>query len=251
MKPYSYEQLEQYLDNELSATERSAIDADAAIDAELKHELTALIASAEAVRYYGIAAQVASIQQEYLALREHLMPAKKPAVVRNILRPALRVAASIILIFASFGVYKYSTVTSHNVAAEYYTPYELERVRGGDDATAIEKAYNNKDWNAVISMVKIDEAGNEELFLAGAAYLELNQPAKAADMFNQLLRNNQSSADFHDEAEYYLALSYIGNNDAAKAIPILKKIRADKQHLYHDAAANMSMLDLKILSWKK
>ncbi|HYC27826.1 MAG TPA: hypothetical protein VEB42_03405, partial [Chitinophagaceae bacterium] len=100
MKPYSYELLEQYLDNELSTAQRSAIDADAMNNAELKHELTALIASAEAVRYYGIAEQVASIQQKYLASREHLMPAKKPAVVRHIMRPALRVAASIIILAA-------------------------------------------------------------------------------------------------------------------------------------------------------
>ena len=243
MTPYSYEQLEQYLDNELSAAERTAIDADASNNAELKHELTALIASAEAVRYYGITQQVAAIQQEYLAT-------KKPAAVRHILRPAMRVAASIIIIVALFGAYKYSTVNARNVTADYYVPYELNIVRGDDDITALEKAYNNKNWNAVISLVNPAHANNEELFLAGAAYFELNQPAKAADMFNQLLEQNQST-DFRDEAEYYLALSYISNNDAAKAIPILKRIRADKGHLYHDKAEKMSMLDLRILSWKK
>ncbi|HYC27171.1 MAG TPA: tetratricopeptide repeat protein, partial [Chitinophagaceae bacterium] len=88
---------------------------------------------------------------------------------------------------------------------------------------------------------------------AGAAYLELNQPAKAAGMFSQLLENNQRTQSnyFQDEAEYYLAVSYIGNNDASKAIPILRKIRADKGHLYHDKAEKVSMLDLQILSWKK
>jgi tetratricopeptide (TPR) repeat protein len=181
------------------------------------------------------------------------MPAKKPVAVRHIMRPALRVAASIIILLGAFGVYKYSTVNSSNIVAEYYTPYELNRIRGEANANALENAYNNKDWNAVISLVNTNKAGSKELFLAGAAYLELNQPAKAVDMFNQLLAYNQQTQSnyFQDDAEYYLALSYISNNQPSQAIPILKKIRADKAHLYHEKAGKISMLDLQILSWKK
>lgn len=252
MKPYSFEQLEKYLDNELPAAERSAINTDLNTDEELKNALTALIASAEAVRYYGTAAQVAAIQQEFLATREHFAPAKKPAVVRHIMRPALRVAASLIILAAAFAVYKYSTVNPRNVAAEYYAPYELNRVRGEASANALENAYNSKDWNAVVRLAD-QQQGSKELFLSGAACLELNQPAKAADKFNRLLAYNQQTQSnyYQDEAEYYLAISYITNNDAAKAIPILQKIRADEAHLYHEKATKISMLDLRILSWKK
>jgi len=251
MKPYSYEMLEKYLDNELPAADRAAIEGSLASNEELNNELTAMIASAEAVRYYGISAEVAAIQQEFLATNDFKI--HKPATIRSILRPAMRVAASIILIIAAFGVYKYSTVNSQTVAAAYYTPYELNRVRAEANADALENAYNNKDWNAVINLAAHAAQGSREMFLAGAAYLELNQPAKAAGQFSSLLAYNQQiqSNYFQDEAEYYLAISYLRNNDAAKAIPILRKIKGDEGHLYHEKVSKMPSLDLQILSWKK
>ena len=243
--------LEKYLDNELPAAERSALEASLDNDEEFRRELTAMIASAEAVRYYGISAEVASIQQEYLATKNY--PYSKTGTIRHILRPALRVAASILIIVAALGVYKYNTVNSQNLAAEYYAPYEMNRVRGEANTNAIENAYNNQNWNAVINLASQSAPGSKELFLAGAAYLELNQPAKAADQFGRLLTYNQQTQSnyFQDEAEYYLAISYLRNSDAAKAIPIIRKIRGNESHLYHDKLGKMSQLDLQILSWKK
>ena len=250
MEPYRYDLLEQYADNELPADQRSGVEDSLNNDPQLRNELTALIASAEAVRYYGISQMVGEIQQEYFATKQK---AAKPALVRSIFGPALRVAASIIIIVAAFGVYKYSSVNTNTVAADYYLPYELNRVRGEANTATLENAYNNKDWNAVISIASQPTAGSKELFLAGCAYLELNQPSKATTVFEQLIAQNQQTQNnyFQDEAEYYLALSYIRNNQPAKAIMVLKKIRADKSHLYYGKAHEASLTDLTILSWKK
>lgn len=250
MEPYRYDLLQQYADNELSASQKSEVDASLNNDPQLRNELTAVIASSEAVRYCGISLLVGEIQQEYLATRQKTA---KPAVVRNIMAPMLRVAASIIVLVAAFGVYKYSTVDTQSVSAAYYMPYELNRVRGEANANALENAYNNKDWNAVINLAgQSNNAGSKELFLTGSAYLELNQPAKAASAFEQLIAlNQQTQTDyFKDEAEYYLAVSYLRNHQPAKAIPVIKKIRANEAHLYHDKANEVSWLDMEILSWK-
>jgi hypothetical protein len=250
MEPYRYDLLQQYADNELSADQRSGVEDSLQNDPQLRDELTALIASAEAVRYYGISQLVGEIQQEYLATKQLTV---KTAKVRSVFGPALRVAASIIIIAAAFGVYKYSSVNTNTVAADYYLPYELNRVRGEANANTLENAYNNKDWHAVISIAGQPNAGSKELFLSGAAYLELNQPAKAAATFEQLIAHNKQTQSnyFQDEAEYYLALSYIRNNQPAQAIPVLKKIRADQSHLYYGKAHDASLADLTILSWKK
>jgi tetratricopeptide (TPR) repeat protein len=132
-------------------------------------------------------------------------------------------------------------------------PYELNRVRGEANTNNLEAAYNNKDWNAVISIANQPNAGSKELFLSGAAYLELNQPAKAVAAFQRLITYNQQTQSnyFQDEAEYYLAISYIRNNQPSDAITVLKKIRGDKDHLYYGKANDASLTDLTILSWKK
>lgn len=250
MKPYSYHTLEKYTDNELSANERAGVEDALNTDPQLKNELTALVASAEAVRYCGISLLVNEIQQEYLATKTLTVKTTK---VRSIIGPALRVAASIIILAAAFGVYKYSSVNTDTVAAEYYMPYELNRVRGEATTNTLDAAFNNKDWNAVISMANQANAGSKERFLTGAAYLELNQPAKAAAAFEQLIAYNKQTQSnyFQDEAEYYLAISYIRNNQPSTAITILRKIRNDKSHLYYGKANQGSLTDLTILSWKK
>ena len=250
MEPYRYDLLEKYTDNELSADERSGVQDALNADPQLRNELTAMIASTEAVRYYGISQLVGEIQQEYLATKKLTVKTTK---VRSIFGPALRVAASIIILVAAFGVYKYSSVNTDTVAAEYYMPYELNRVRGEANTNTLEAAYNNKDWNAVISIANQSNAGSKELFLTGAAYLELNQPAKAAAAFQQLIAYNQQTQSnyFQDEAEYYLAVSHIRNNQPSEAITVLKKIRGDKDHLYYGKANDASLTDLTILSWKK
>lgn len=249
MEPYRYDLLEKYADNELSANERSGVQALLNDDPQLRNELTALVASAEAVRYYGISQLVGEIQQEYLATRQN---AARPAAVRSIFGPALRVAASIIIIVAAFGLYKYGTVNTNTVAADLYLPYELNRVRGEATTNTLENAYNNNDWNAVIAIAS-QSADSKGMFLTGCAYLELNQPAKAATAFEHVITNNLQTQSnyFQDEAEYYLALSYIRNNQPSKAIGVLEKIRADKNHLYFGKAHEASLTDLTILSWKK
>ena len=250
MKTDNYSLLEKYLDNELSDSDRLNVDVSVSKDPLLLEDLASLYASAEAVRYYGVSEEVAAIQKSYLA---NQAATTKPGVVRYMMRTGLRVAASIIIVVAALGVFKYTSVQQSSVLSEYNTPYELNRERGGSTSDAIENAYLNKDWQAVIQLTsQAATPGNKEIFLSGLAYLELNQPAEAISSFKQVISNNQRDAQeyFNDEAEYYLAMSYIRNSEAAKAIPILEKIKTDKEHVFNQKAEEVSILDLKILSWK-
>jgi hypothetical protein len=61
---------------------------------------------------------------------------------------------------------------------------------------------------------------------------------------------NPATAIFQDETEYYLAMSYLANSEAAQALPILEKIKADKNHLYNERVENISSIDLKVLDLK-
>ena len=70
----------------------------------------------------------------------------------------------------------------------------------------------------------------EDYFLAGNAFLTTHQPVKAIDAFTALQQINQpvNTHIFEEDAEYYLALSYLANREPAKAIPIFEKIHADR-----------------------
>ena len=90
-------------------------------------------------------------------------------------------------------------------------------------------------------------------FLAGMADLELKRYNDAIEHFEQVIAvNAQSGSDyFQDEAQYYLAISWLAKDKVNEALPILEKIRADKNHLYHDKVEQMSFLDLRLVQYKE
>ena len=97
-----------------------------------------------------------------------------------------------------------------------------------------------------------DSVNNKSIFLIGIAYMEVKQYGNAIQSFTNILNNNSQTGDdyFNDDAEYYLALSYLANKQVPEAIELIKKIKADKTHLYNSKAAEISATDLSIIEYK-
>ncbi len=62
-----------------------------------------------------------------------------------------------------------------------------------------------------------------------------NEDAEAIATFQILMeRNKKANTDFfEDDAEYYLAMSYLNNHELQKAMPIFEKIQSDPDHKYN------------------
>lgn len=240
-----------YVDGALHGKAKIKAEKMISADPAMKELYESLKLSVEAIRQYGLQQEITSIQNQYLASKSTTATVRrKPAMVRSMIPSALRVAASVLVVVGAAGLFKYAAVTTTDVYSDYYMPYEVSRVRSSQQSGAIEKAFIYKDWSSVTSEFStLDKPGNQELFLAGIAYLESFRPQNAVRNFEKIIENNsKSNSDyFLDEAEYYLAVSYIKNQEAAKAIPLLKKIRANKDHLYHEKASEKSLLNLKVL----
>jgi tetratricopeptide (TPR) repeat protein len=214
-------------------------------DSNAREEWQYLQAAVDAVEHHALHAKVAAIRAE-------MQPAQK-AVVRSITRNIYRIAAAIVLLIGSLAIYKFATVNADDFYTRHYIAYELPTSRNGAESPAIEAAYRNADWNAVINLYNsLSAKGNQDHFLAGIAALELKQFPQAIERFTQILNNNSVNNDtyFQDESEYYLALAYIANDEIAKASTLLDKIKADNNHLYREKAENMSGTDFKILELK-
>jgi hypothetical protein len=204
------------------------------------------------IEYAGLREQVAVVSKEWEA-QNKVSDITKPALVRTLYRNLARVAACIILLVGSATVYKYMTVTSNGLFKEYYSSYELNTSRGSGIEDKLEEAYRDKNWANVLSLVNSSsDKSNKSYFLAGMANLELKKYDLAIADFKQVISENTRTADnyFGDEAEYYLAMSLIANNQTPKAIGILEKIRADKNHLYNKKLREISGLDFRILEFK-
>ena len=158
------------------------------------------------------------------------------------------------MIASSTVIYKYVTISSSSLYGRYFDPYSLNTSRGEAVEAPIVQAYNSKDWDKVISLADAKGAkDNQAEFLAGMADLQLNRCDDAITHFEQIIAANaQASTDYYqDEAEYYLAISWLACKKVNQAMPILEKIKADPQHKYHQKVLGMSFFDLRMAQYKE
>ena len=243
-------------------------------DPEAAQEWYYLNLAVDAVRNAGLHEQVAMVKETLL--QEQKAPGKsgyepymavpanqtsrrateKPsgAVIRSIGKYSFRAAACILVVASSTVIYKYVTVSSSSLYDRYFGAYALNTSRGVENEPPIVNAYNEKDWTSVLSLAgTAGTKDNQAEFLAGMADLQLNRCDDAITHFEQVIAANaQASTDYYqDEAEYYLAISWLACKKVNQAMPILEKIKADPHHQYHQKVAEMSFFDLRLAQYKE
>jgi len=221
-------------------------------DPEAAREWSYLLLAVDAIQEAGLQQQVAAVKEEW-KLQQSAAARPSGGIVRQISRNMAKVAAILVVVGGGAVFYKYVTISSGSLYDRYYSSFELNTSRGAGDADAMEKAYHAKDWNAVLSSFSKTKRDNKTDFLAGMADLELKKYDDAIEHFEQVIAiNTQAGSDyFLEEAQYYLAISWLAKDKVNEALPILEKIRANKDHLFHDKVAQMSFLDLRLVQYKE
>ncbi len=223
-------------------------------DAEAAREWSYLRMAVDGVQETGLYEQVASVKTQWMAQQATAATSQSGAVVWHMSRIVMRVAACILILAGGTAVYKYMSASANHLYADYSQPYDLNTSRGAATRDEMDEAYRNKNWAGVTELFKTKkDKTNKTYFLAGMAALESKHYDDAIGMFQQVIAaNTQSGSDyFEDEAEFYLAMSWLARNEVKEAMPLLDKIRADKNHLYHDVVVRMSTLDLRIAQYKE
>lgn len=253
MLPNQTQMLIDHLDENVE--NRHTIDVDALIrhDREAAREWQSLCLAVDAIEEAGLNEQVGRVRNEWRT--QHAAAVKSNgAKVRSLYRNVMRVAACILVLAGGAAAYKYVSTSSTNLYAKYYDSYDLNTSRGAGSQDALVQAYTNKNWTAVLAAFDAaKEKDNKTYFLAGMADLELKKYPEAIERFEQVIAVNVHSGTdyFQDEAEYYLALSWLATKKVNEAMPILEKIRADKNHLFHQKVAEMSFTDLRLAQYKE
>ena len=92
---------------------------------------------------------------------------------------------------------------------------------------------------------------DHDRLLAGLAFLELNNPAKAIPHLKKILSGNKNAkSQVVQSAEYYLSLAYLRNQDYDLALELMEKINSDPSHLYHQNITARLIRKVKMLKWK-
>jgi tetratricopeptide (TPR) repeat protein len=135
-----------------------------------------------------------------------------------------------------------------------FHPYELHTMRGASNSSAIREAYVTGKTDSVIwEFNSLNAPQPEEYLLAGIVLLEQNKPEKAIETFKEMIQKNENSKTdyFEQDAEYYLAMRYLGNHEPLKAMPIFERISADYENPYNSNVSEWFLLNVKTSIVKK
>jgi hypothetical protein len=232
------ESLIQYLDGELQGDSLASVQKSIEENPIVHEELISLSMAKESVKSFGLKTRISSIHTEMMQ-ELNKKNQSKTGIVRTIYQYTLRVAAVLIILFGLSALYQYYTATPEKLFNENFHAYELHETRGSS-ITSLEDLYEKGDMNGLIQQFdQLKSPHAKDFILAGNAFLSTHRPAKAIEAFTSLAQLNKMNNThyFEEDAEYFLALSYLSNNEPARALPILEKIHADPNHPFHAAVS--------------
>lgn len=247
------ERLIQYIDGGMNDAEKALLQKELKADETMQAELENLLLATDIVKKYGLSASVAGIHKEMME-EMNTLSVKQPAIARHMPRQLMKIAAGIIVLLGLFGLYQYFSVSANGLYTEHYNQYTAPTFRGAETSSYIEKAYAEKKYDSAIAHFKLStEASVKDNFFAGQSYLVKENYAQAIICFkNALNKNNINNTNLlSDDAEYYLALSCLKNNDLPQALPLFQKIHNNKAHTYNNKVSNWFLKKLQLLNWKQ
>lgn len=241
------EKLLQYLDGELTVTERDDIERKLATDDSLRNEWENLKLARGIIQNYGLSQKVATIHNQMV--EELRTPVRSIGRTRRFIRYSIAIAASILIVFLANMIYSSNSLSPAELFDRNYFTYELTTSREtGTGETAIEKAYRAKEYTLVTKLA--DTATNiKAAFLAASAYMELKDDNKAIEKYKTVIAANDSEGTnmLKDESEYYMSLAYLRNKNYNHALELMQKIHNDSSHLYHNKITGKLIRDVKKL----
>ena len=168
--------------------------------------------------------------------------------VRRIIRYAIAAIASVLLIILIIEGCKFYTLSSEKLFAEKYEPYQSVI---DTNSSNIEKAFEEKDYGAVIKLNRELLLSIKDIFLTGMAYLETKDYSRAASSFQVVITDIKvDRTGLKDTTEYYLALSYLQNRDYDQAIELMNSIHDNSSHLYKKKFSRKYINRVKRLKWR-
>lgn len=220
-----------YLDGELSAEEKNALELRLNTDEGLRTKLEQLQVAVQALHQFGTAEKVSGIHTEMMKELKKPQTGKVMAISRR-LRYALAIAASILVLFVGIKIYQGNNLSSERLFNEAFVDFNASVSRGAEGSeSAIEKHYQQKDYRAVLADVRSANMTAKDSLLLGLSCLQTGRLQQAIGLFEKLAFTQN---DFQPDAEFYLALSYLKNKNYQKSLSVMQKIASNRFHLYHE-----------------
>jgi len=157
-----------------------------------------------------------------------LVTDKKNKVILRWLAPLVSIAAAALFIFyIGFG-----NSDPKQLAVQYFEPYTFDATFRNDKVDNLilaQQAYDDKNYQKALPLLSEYADNSDALMAKGNCEFLLDKPEKAIETFKQL---NNKKIDVHQKAmaQWYLALSYLTQNDITLAKNELTSIPQSSQY---------------------
>lgn len=246
------ETLDAWLTEELSDAECDKLLVElSAVDPEQERQNHRLVANV--VITWACKQEVEAFQQQFLEAKKAAPVTKTSLLHFPVRKWLIGIAASLLLLFGVGIMYEYQQTSSRVIYHDLFELYEVQTDRASmasANITPLVTAFQKRNYTLVIAEFKqIASPDNRERFLTGFSYLQLEQPASAELEFRRIKWQNEqvNNGLYNDQADYYLALALLAQKKNEEARAILKQIRADAQHTYHEKISRWTMIRLNWL----
>lgn len=188
-----------------------------------KKEIEDLIA--KAIRQIGHEKDMQDIE----TLRSFTANIKRKSRIRKFLIPITSIAAIFALVF-SLNIYHNNRIMN-NMFVTYYTPLEYDQElasRGNEpispELTSAMNAYHKKLYKDALQEFNVMQSVDRNFLIYKAICLiETKQLPEAIDLLEQLV-NDGEGTEYWQQANWYLAISYLGNHEKDKAMQLFEEI---------------------------
>ena len=240
--PNTSDYIEEYLNHKLSAEELKSFEEKLKADEEFAKEVeehAMLFNAFDEMQAQELLLRFGNIEQELEGGKE------KQFGFPIYLRWAAAVA---VLAVVSLVVYLNTTNSNKDLFLAYYAPYpnvESPVSRSEAEGNAVWQLYENGDYKTAYQQFEqalvVNEADLASRFYFGICALELNRLKVAEEAF--VIVAADKNGTYAEQAEWYLALSYLKDGKRKKAELSLEKIIAAESSYGEKAKALLEELD--------
>jgi hypothetical protein len=209
-----------------------------------------------AIQQYNLMKQVQNVHSQFAQKHiEQMNVENKPESKVITMKPrafVMRIAAGLILLLTGYTTVLYFNSTGKNFYQSMhstFTTYESRTILSEPRSELVEAFKKGAHPTVIALFQQIKNPGNREMFFAGNAFLETGNPTKSIELFEQIIFRNNTTGEllYQDEAEYYLAMAHLKNNETGKALPLLTKIAEEPTHTYHNKINRFTLFKMKWL----
>jgi hypothetical protein len=238
------ELLLRYLDGELSEEDRKQLSVEIETDKELQSRIEDLKITIEAIKHAGTALKIKAMHADMM--KQVKAEEKNDSPVRKMIRLTMAIAASAILVIVAIGIYTLQ-LSNSKIFDEHFLNYATSNSRGiNENNSKLTGLFREGKYQQVVENGKAAITTPMDQLLIAVSYLQLKQPSAAIPLLITLQPNER----FSNDADYYLGMAYLENNQPGLALQEFKKIREDGSHPYHKQVNNALIRKVRLLQWR-